>query len=74
MLFLTETKYNPFHTYKIQLQKEKNGIKKWVAKSATKGPTLNDKSHEKWPLFLEQSPPGQWKSEDGKGKGKIEKL
>ena len=25
-------------------------------------------------FFLEQSPVGQWKSEDGKGKGKIEKL
>ena len=36
-MFLTETKCKIRFICKIQLQKKKSGIKKWVAKSAIKG-------------------------------------
>ena len=36
MIFLTETKCKISFIYRIQLQKKKSGVKKWVAKSAFK--------------------------------------
>ena len=44
--------YNPFHIYRIQLQKKKSGVKKCLEICAVKegGLTPNGKNHLKFPF------------------------
>ena len=55
VIFLTETKSNPFHISRIQLQKKKRRMRKWMEIMSIKGeggggPTLNGKFHFKFPF------------------------